>query len=150
MNFIEIIVQGLESLLRSFSNVIDKIGDRNDNPVARDAYIIERQMKENWGHGTHQGGFPNVRTGRLRASIHTTIISSTQAVVGTNVFYAPFVEFGHRQHPGQYVPPIHRRLVANFSPAYPFMFPVIDQTQDQIKDAEVSFCQTLGAEWSRS
>ena len=35
-----------------------------------------------------------VDTGRLRASISHHIISEQSAVVGTNVQYAPFIEFG--------------------------------------------------------
>ena len=51
-----------------------------------------------------------VITGRLRNSI-THEISPERASVGTNVQYARFVEFGHRQQPGRYVPQIGKRLV---------------------------------------
>lgn len=35
--------------------------------------------------------------------------------------YASYVEFGHRQHPGQYVPAIGKRLVASWVPGKKFM-----------------------------
>ena len=38
-----------------------------------------------------------VRTGRLRASIHNGKIRERAYFVGTNVEYAPFVEFGTRK-----------------------------------------------------
>lgn len=42
-----------------------------------------------------KGAVP-VRTGTLRRSIHTTFPSETSAMVGTDVQYAPHVEFGTR------------------------------------------------------
>ena len=76
-------------------------------------------------------------------------IDNFTARVGTNVFYAPFVEFGHKQHPGQFVPPLKKRLVASFAPAYPFLGPTIEQTKGQIEGVMVSFGNEVGAEWGK-
>lgn len=53
-----------------------------------------------------------VRTGRLRASIHTGKIRERVYYVGTNVEYAPFVEFGTRKMQARpYLRPSVRKIV---------------------------------------
>jgi HK97 gp10 family phage protein len=136
-------IEGLKELQKSMENIAKKLS--NGSLVARAALVIERQAKIN---ATGRPG-PKVQTGRLRSSITISILGPTMATVGTNVFYAPFVEYGHRQHPGQYVPPLHRRLVANFAPAYPFLGPTIEQTKDKVGDVVVTFGNELGAEWGK-
>lgn len=62
-----------------------------------------------------------VLTGRLRASIVHQISPNPKQLwtkVGTKVTYAPFIEFGHRQEPGRFVPAIGKQLVASQVPAY--------------------------------
>jgi HK97 gp10 family phage protein len=69
-------------------------------PVARD--LLRRGLRveaaaKNFATGV--GGGPNVRSGRLRASISTRLGSDAQGVycdVGSNVEYAGFVELGTR------------------------------------------------------
>jgi hypothetical protein len=51
-----------------------------------------------------------VVTGRLRSSIYSNI-TPERASVGTNVQYAAYVEYGHKQQPGRYVAAIGKRLV---------------------------------------
>ena len=51
-----------------------------------------------------------VDTGRLHGSIHQEL-SPKRASVGTNVQYAQYVEYGHKQQPGRYVAAIGKRLV---------------------------------------
>lgn len=143
MNEIALEIQNLKEVQKAFEDVAKKVSD--GSIVAKAALVIERQVKIN---ASGRPG-PKVQTGRLRASINTNIVSKDQAIVGTNVFYAPFVEFGHRQHPGQYVPPLHKRLVASFSPAYPYFGPAIEQTKDKVGDVIVRFGQELGAEWQK-
>lgn len=48
-------------------------------------------------------------------------------------YYAAFVEYGHRQHPDQYVPPIQRYLVKNFAPPHPFVRPAIEELYTTIQ-----------------
>ena len=76
-----------------------------------------------------------VDTGLLRDSIthaysdesdHTVIL-----IVGTNVYYAPFVELGHKQQPGRFVPKIKKRLKRSWVPGKPFLRPAFeDHTQE--------------------
>ena len=48
--------------------------------------------------------------------------------------YAPFVEFGHSQQPGRYVPAIGKRLVASSVAAHPFMGKIAAAAQPEIDD----------------
>lgn len=54
--------------------------------VKRTAFAVEGTAK----------GLANVKTGRMRGSIHTEFPSETSAVVGPSVFYAIFQEFLHK------------------------------------------------------
>lgn len=70
-----------------------------------------------------------VDTGNLRNSItHTRVDENTEAV-GTNVEYAPYVELGHQQEPGRYVPAIKKRLKASYVPGKPFLRPAAEDHQ---------------------
>ena len=66
----------------------------------------------------------SVVTGTLRRSM-TSEFHEAQCYseAGTNVIYAPPVEFGHRQTPGRYVHAIRRRLKAARVAAKPFLTP---------------------------
>jgi len=83
-----------------------------------------------------------VQTGNLRNSIAYAVGGETASngegtapadpegqitlYVGSNVEYAPYVELGHYQQPGRYVPAIGKRLVADYVPAKPFLRPAIE------------------------
>ena len=54
-----------------------------------------------------------VKTGWLRDHFTHTQSDEDTEVIGNNVEYAPYVEFGHAQQPGRYVPAIGKRLVAD-------------------------------------
>lgn len=77
------------------------------------------------GHPEH----PNVVTGRLAGSMR---ISGNNAryQVGSDAEYAPYVEFGHTQQSGRFVPALGKRLVADSVKAYPFFRPAITETFD--------------------
>ena len=53
-------------------------------------------------------------------------------VISNNVFYAPFVEYGHRQNVGQFVPAIGKRLVKPFVEGQFMMTKSIDEMQDEL------------------
>lgn len=74
-------------------------------------------------------------TGRLANSL-THATDRDSAYVGTNVEYAPYVEFGHTQEPGRYVPAIGKRLVKSYVPPKPFMRPVLDHVDEYKRIAE--------------
>jgi len=77
-----------------------------------------------------------VDTGRLRGSITHAYNDDGQQVtllVGTDVFYAPYVELGHHQQPGRYVPAIGKRLVRSWVPGKPFIRPSFENHRDEIE-----------------
>ena len=137
-------VKGIEELHNKTKEISEKISD-SGQLVENAAYVIENQVKLN---ATKRPG-PRVRTDILRSSIMTQIIGPTSARVAPNANYAPFVEFGHRQQSGRYVKAIRRRLVSDFSPAYPFMQPAIEQTKDDIQGVCVSFGNDLEDNWNK-
>ena len=66
-----------------------------------------------------------VDTGRLRNSI-THDYDSRSVAIGTNVEYGKWVELGHHQEVGRYVPALERRLVRDFVPGQPFLGPAVE------------------------
>lgn len=74
-----------------------------------------------------------VDTGRLRASITHKYAGNETELVGTNVEYAPFVELGHDQEVGRYVPAIGKRLVASHVDGKPFIRPAVEDHAAEYK-----------------
>lgn len=70
-------------------------------------------------------------TGNLRNSISHEQRSEDTEAVGTSVTYAPYVEFGHNQEPGRYVPAIGKRLVASHVAARPYLCPAVENHQKE-------------------
>lgn len=76
--------------------------------------------------GTAEGYCKNncpVQTGTLRNSIAHEPRGDNAVAIGTDMDYAPYVEYGHNQEPGRYVPALGKRLVASHVAAHPFMEP---------------------------
>lgn len=73
----------------------------------------------------------SVDTGLLRNGIAHVVPKSKnddlRVYVGTNVYYAPYVEMGHRQNVGQFVAKLGKRLVAPFVKAKPFLRPAFTE-----------------------
>lgn len=67
-----------------------------------------------------------VDTGRLKGSITHQKSGNDTMLVGTNVEYAPYVELGHDQEVGRYVPALGKRLVASHVNGKPFIRPAIE------------------------
>lgn len=81
---------------------------------------------------------PKVITDRLRSSITYTIDAAPVPLwgrIGTNVEYAQFVEHGHSQEPGRYVPAIGARLVVSEVRAYPFLGPARKEAAPRVEKA---------------
>lgn len=77
-----------------------------------------------------------VDTGRLRDSITHAYNDDGHQVtllVGTNVYYAPYVELGHHQQPGRFVPKIKKRLVRSWVPGKPFLRPAFENHTQEIE-----------------
>lgn len=88
-----------------------------------------------------------VDTGNLRDSIthaysEDVTDSSVVLLVGTNVEYAPYVELGHKQQPGRYVPKIGKRLVRSWVPGKPFLRPAFENHTDEIERIILNCCNT--------
>jgi len=73
-----------------------------------------------------------VDTGRLRNSI-THENDSRTVVIGTNVEYGKWVELGHHQQPGRYVPSLGKALVRDFVPGHPFLGPAAEGHTEEYK-----------------
>lgn len=88
---IDIEVKGLKELQRKAEQMVKDLHGAPILDAMRDSLlVIERGAKQN----------APVDTGRLRASITPVITSSgedVEGVVGTNVYYAPFQEFGTKR-----------------------------------------------------
>ena len=54
--------------------------------------------------------------------------------IGTNVEYAPYLELGHRQQPGRFVPAIGKRLKASWVAPRPFLRPALENNRGEIED----------------
>jgi len=76
----------------------------------------------------------SVKTGNLRNSIAHEMRGTNAVAVGTNVQYAPYVEYGHNQQPGRYVPKLGKRLVASHVAAKPFLQPGIEEHKSEYED----------------
>ena len=75
-----------------------------------------------------------VDSGRLRNSITHDVRMDEEAVyVGTAVEYAPYVEYGHLQEVGRYVPALGKRLVAPKVDAKPFIKPAVEDHKEEYK-----------------
>lgn len=75
-----------------------------------------------------------VKTGRLRNSITHLTISEPAVLICSNVEYAPYVELGHRQQPGRYVPALKKRLKASKVNGKPFIRPAIENHMSEYQD----------------
>ena len=88
----------------------------------------ERYTKENLTKNR------SVDSGTLRNSITHDKQDEDTEVIGTGVKYAPYVELGHHQEPGRYVPAIGKRLVRSFVPGKPYLRPAIEHHVEQYEN----------------
>lgn len=84
-------VTGINRVITALSKGVEKYVKRNESATMKAGLKAEYFVKKN----------TPVDTGNLRSSINTQLFAKksdrTEAVVGTNVEYAPFVEFGTRK-----------------------------------------------------
>jgi HK97 gp10 family phage protein len=95
-----------------FREEIQKMRERRERTIQQIAVFIEAEAKLR----------APVSTGRLRNSItHQTESNETQskAYIGTNVIYAPYVEWG---------------VASKNIPAQPYLRPAIDENRDKISE----------------
>lgn len=122
--------------MQMMANIEVKITENNVNEilVATDEAIYNALDIIGNMAADYAAGLAPVDTGNLRNSITSEVDMGEKAVyVGTNVEYAPSVEFGHHQQVGRYVPAIGKRLVREFVPSKPFLKPAIENHLDEYK-----------------
>lgn len=100
-----------------------------DEAIARALEICggtgERYAKENLiANGS-------VKTGILLGSITHEPWDKYTMAVGTDVKYSFFVELGHNQEPGRYVPAIKKRLVASHVNGKPYLRPAVENHKEE-------------------
>ena len=144
---VDVEIQGMKALQKN----LRELAKATPRSVVRHAALMVQRSA--MIHATGRPG-PYVQTGRLHASINIEIESLTSARVGTNVVYAPFVEFGHTQEVGRFVPMfgpgkrnvsgafkgtyngkgVGARLVNPTAPAYPFMRPAAEELRQKFPE----------------
>ena len=68
--------------------------------------------------------------------------------VGSNVEYAAYVEMGHRQNVGQFVPKIGKKLVAPTVKAQPYLRPAFTEHLTECEDIIKSYLQDAANEFN--
>lgn len=82
------------------------------------------------------GEFSGTKTGKISQAFPPDPDTNKITVyVGTNVEYAPYVELGHAQEPGRYVPAIGKRLKASHVAGKPFLAPAVTGNMDEVLQA---------------
>lgn len=100
---------------------------------AKERAVLRALEKMGGTAETHAKKLCPVDTGRLRASITHKYAGEETELVGTNVDYAPYVELGHNQEVGRYVPAIGKRLVASHVEGKPFIRPAVEDHAAEYK-----------------
>lgn len=99
--------------------------------------LVANQAKQNLSKTGSE--HPQTKTGFLRSSVTFKVEEdmggNITGTVGTNEKYGKYLEFGHRQTPGRYVPAIGKRLKADWVPPYPWLFPAVEGKKSEIKEA---------------
>lgn len=91
---VELTVADLQKAQRKMEQMAEDVAGTPIVNAVKDAVLIVQRTAK-------QRGYVPVDTGRLRASIVPEIRTQSRSVigiVGSNVVYAPFVEFGTRPH----------------------------------------------------
>lgn len=113
----------LESAASSTSGIAKEIfeGLKADllNRLILATPVVTGNLRRGWTNGTdavtYARSVPTISTGNgLMATFTNTATAYNTEYLKTPLRqYAYFVNFGHSQHPGQFVPPLQRRLVAD-------------------------------------
>ena len=75
-----------------------------------------------------------VDTSNLRNNITHKREGDDTELIGSPTEYAPYVEFGHHQEVGRYVPAIGKRLVRDYVPGKPYLRPALENHVSEYKE----------------
>lgn len=107
----EIKLTGVEKLVKDIDKFVNGVNNDLKAIIEKGTIDIERQAKINTT--------PNVDTGRLRSSIHHSfnndLVNGYTGRVGTDVEYAPYLEYGTRRNK-----------------KYPYLYPAYDLHKNRI------------------
>lgn len=137
-------INGADKILSQFNAMGDTMAAAKRKGVRLVAIRLRDVMTEfaKAGHPEH----PNVITGQLSTKITYDGPDEEGDIVRANVGsptpYAPYVEYGHSQEVGRFVPALGKRLVAGSVKAYPFARPAALQVFDG-GEAEKIFAQSV-------
>ena len=74
-----------------------------------------------------------IKSGKYEGTAPSDTGENLTVYIGTNVEYAPYVELGHSQKPGRFVPAIGKRLKRNWVPGKPFLRPALEGHRNEIE-----------------
>lgn len=132
----EIQVKGLDALLKKLDKLGGDIPQSIQKAMLRGGAVFEAGAKEHCP----------VDTGQLRESIHTEALDDSTVTVGTNVQYAPYVEYGTGPKGDPSVPHttktswVYKGKDGNFctshgQPPQPFMRTAFSENKDKAVEA---------------
>lgn len=111
--------------------------------------VITGNLRRGWTNGTDAENFarsvPTISTGSgyMATFTNTAEAYNTIGLKTPIKKYARFVNFGHRQHRGQYVPPLHRRLSAPRVEPVPFVDEAVEKFNENIDRAYANLSEYL-------
>lgn len=120
LNYKLIITDNSDEVLRAVANAVDRAFDAIGETACGHA---EDNLTKN----------KSVITNNLRGSL-TYKHDDKSITIGTPVEYGKYVELGHRQEVGRYVPAIGKRLKNAHVPPKPFLKPAITEHMDEYKN----------------
>ena len=118
-------LSGQAEVLKSLRDKLFDTNSRLTEVIQKGAFDIERDAKV----------LARVDLGRLRASITVEMVSDEEARIGTNVEYAPYVEFGtgraNSNYPAEAIIFKGKKSVAG-QKAQPYLLPAFKNNIDRI------------------
>lgn len=132
-HWLEIDYQGFDEVIQQIRYVRSEIQSELGHIMLRAALIVEAEVKRLITN------YELVDTGALRASVHSFVreqFNATEGVVGTNMEYAPFLEYGTGQrgqgsnHPD--VPADYRYGDSRGIRAYKYMWTAWENKADKV------------------
>lgn len=118
------------SIAHALSGEVPSIGD-----VYGKTEKHHRQYKANRAKSGDEDEQEEIKKGSYsQRTPKATNAARMKVYVGTNVEYAPYVEMGHRQQVGRYVPALGKRLVAPEVKSQPYLRPAFLEHMDEYKD----------------